>query len=275
MPSSESDVKLFSSASKNNELDRKKCPECEMKDEEERGKISRKSSLSNSSALEASDEISNQIDNVRNNNNMLLEGSTKEFMESRLGHDFSKVRIHTGEMATRSADAVNAIAFTVGDDIIFGEGQYRPDTLEGRKLLAHELTHVIQQSNNNNKSEKNKDKNKKNEYNISSSFGLVTLRIGSEERISRQKATKNTSSEDLEGEFHQAILKSDWIQAVDRLATFSITDIPKLLVRYAITQSELELLKKAAHSKFGSDESRIVPAINTLIETKFHAPKVA
>ncbi len=61
------------------------------------------------------------------------------------GFDLSQVRIHTDERAAASARAVNALAFTVGRDVVFGEGQYAPGTLSGKRLLAHELTHVVQQ----------------------------------------------------------------------------------------------------------------------------------
>ena len=67
-------------------------------------------------------------------------------MGSRFGYDFSNVKIHADETASRSSDSVDARAYTVGNDIVFGQGQYHPDTLDGRRLLAHELTHVIQQS---------------------------------------------------------------------------------------------------------------------------------
>jgi hypothetical protein len=66
-------------------------------------------------------------------------------MEPRFGHDFSKSRVHTDEAASKSANAVNAQAYTVGRNIVFGQGQFRPDTTAGRMLLAHELTHSIQQ----------------------------------------------------------------------------------------------------------------------------------
>jgi Domain of unknown function (DUF4157)/Lysine-specific metallo-endopeptidase len=66
-------------------------------------------------------------------------------MESRFGHNFSRVRVHTGENAAASAKAVGALAYTVGHNIVFGTGQYAPATLAGRRLIAHELTHVIQQ----------------------------------------------------------------------------------------------------------------------------------
>src|SRR5690606_6452449 len=60
-------------------------------------------------------------------------------------HDFSRVRIHTGPQADAAADAVNARAYTLGHDIVFAGGEYAPHTDAGRRLLAHELTHVIQQ----------------------------------------------------------------------------------------------------------------------------------
>lgn len=74
-----------------------------------------------------------------------LDPSTRAFMEARLGHDFSQVRVHTNARASASADAVQARAYTVGRDVVFGDGHYRPHTAEGQRLLAHELTHVVQQ----------------------------------------------------------------------------------------------------------------------------------
>ena len=66
-------------------------------------------------------------------------------MEPRFGHDFSGVRVHTDARAAESAWSVNALAYTVGRDVVFGTGQYAPGTSGGRRLLAHELTHVVQQ----------------------------------------------------------------------------------------------------------------------------------
>jgi hypothetical protein len=62
------------------------------------------------------------------------------------GHTFSKVRVHTDSRAAESARAVGALAYTVGDDIVFGSGRYAPETSDGQHLLAHELTHTLQQS---------------------------------------------------------------------------------------------------------------------------------
>src|ERR1043166_7897960 len=74
-----------------------------------------------------------------------LENETRGFFESRFNHDFSRVRVHSDKKASDSADAVNASAYTVGRDIVFGTGQYSPGTLAGRELLAHELAHTVQQ----------------------------------------------------------------------------------------------------------------------------------
>jgi len=74
-----------------------------------------------------------------------LEPETRAFFEIRLGHDFSQVRVHNDVQAAQSARATDAVAFTVGQDIAFGEGKYKPSTHEGKEILAHELTHVVQQ----------------------------------------------------------------------------------------------------------------------------------
>lgn len=75
-----------------------------------------------------------------------LDAATRSFMEQRFGHDFSGVRVHSGATAERSAQEVNALAYTVGEEIVFGTGRFAPGTHEGRRLIAHELTHVVQQS---------------------------------------------------------------------------------------------------------------------------------
>src|SRR5271166_6639266 len=74
-----------------------------------------------------------------------LGAQTRAFMEPRFGYDFSGVRVHSDPHAERSAQAVHARAYTVGQDVVFGSGQFMPATPIGRSLLAHELTHVVQQ----------------------------------------------------------------------------------------------------------------------------------
>jgi hypothetical protein len=75
-----------------------------------------------------------------------LDVGTRRSMESQLGHDFSHVRVHADAHAAESARAVDARAYTVGSDVVFGGEGYAPHSAFGRRLLAHELTHVIQQS---------------------------------------------------------------------------------------------------------------------------------
>lgn len=75
-----------------------------------------------------------------------LEPTLQQDMEGRFGHDFSRVQVHADATAGQSARDVNAHAYTVGHHIVFGASRYAPGTQQGRRLLAHELTHVLQQS---------------------------------------------------------------------------------------------------------------------------------
>jgi len=85
------------------------------------------------------------IDHALSSQGQQLDPTTRGFMEANFGRDLNKVRIHTGARAAESARSISARAFTVGNDIVFGEGQYAPYHTEGRRLLAHELAHVMQQ----------------------------------------------------------------------------------------------------------------------------------
>jgi hypothetical protein len=76
-----------------------------------------------------------------------LDSAVRQNMEQRFGHDFSQVRVHAGQSAKQSAQDVDASAYTVGRDIVFGAGRFAPGSHEGQRLLAHELTHVVQQRN--------------------------------------------------------------------------------------------------------------------------------
>jgi len=73
-----------------------------------------------------------------------LDAPLRQDMESRFGHDFSHVRVHSDNAAEQSARDVNANAYTIGHDVVFGAGQFMPGTHHGRRLIAHELTHVVQ-----------------------------------------------------------------------------------------------------------------------------------
>jgi len=86
------------------------------------------------------------VDEVLSSAGQPLEPATRTFMEDRFAHDFSDVRVHSDAKAAESARSVNALAYTVGSDVVLGAGQNAQHTDSGRKLLAHELTHVVQQS---------------------------------------------------------------------------------------------------------------------------------
>ena len=75
-----------------------------------------------------------------------LSPSTRSFFEPRFGRDLSDVRIHDNHQAADTAKSIGALAFTTGNDIVFGAGQFAPETISGKRLLAHELTHVLQQN---------------------------------------------------------------------------------------------------------------------------------
>lgn len=86
------------------------------------------------------------VDHVLASNGRPLDATLQQDMGQRFGQDFSRVRVHAGADAEQSALDINAHAYTVGHHLVFGPGQFAPHTLTGRKLLAHELTHVVQQS---------------------------------------------------------------------------------------------------------------------------------
>lgn len=131
-------------------LVQKKCSQC--KDDELQKKpladgisswVQKKSLLSGRQSV-ASEGITNQI-NASQGGGSLMGDTTRSFMESSFGNDFSGVKIHTDSNAIQLSKALNAQAFTVGNDIYFNEGKYNPSTTSGKHLLAHELTHTIQQ----------------------------------------------------------------------------------------------------------------------------------
>jgi len=92
-----------------------------------------------------SPSVENHINNLSDGGQPLPK-SVRAFFEPRFGYDFSQVRVHIDTQAAKSARAVNALAYTIGRNVVFGVGQYAPNALAGRELLAHELTHVIQQA---------------------------------------------------------------------------------------------------------------------------------
>lgn len=115
------------------------CSECQKKNHA----LQRKAM--NSGKGEWDSAIPPVVHDVLNSTGEPLNESTRAFMEPRFGHDFSGVRVHTDARAAESAGAVNAHAYTVGEDVVFAPGQYQPSTERGNALIAHELSHVLQQ----------------------------------------------------------------------------------------------------------------------------------
>lgn len=119
------------------------CPTCQVKQQRsEHDRVGTKSADGGNASQGAAPAI---VSEVLGSSGQPLDAQARAFMEPRFGHDFSRVRIHIGAPAAEAARAVNAVAFTMGDDVVFAAGQYDPGTRVGKSLLAHELTHVVQQ----------------------------------------------------------------------------------------------------------------------------------
>ncbi|MCI0535977.1 MAG: DUF4157 domain-containing protein [Verrucomicrobiales bacterium] len=100
-----------------------------------------------SASVAAGTAISAKVEPILRRPGVALPDTTRAFMENRFGSDFSRVRVHADEPAAEAAASVNARAFTKGASIVFARDQYAPHSPEGKWLLAHELTHVVQQGN--------------------------------------------------------------------------------------------------------------------------------
>ena len=125
-------------------LHQKGCSSPRCKEEDENKNLQAKS-------IDSVGNVGTQVDhpliqNVLSSPGQPLDAATRSFMEPRFGQDLSGVRVHTDTAAERSAHDIKAHAYTVGDNIVIGGGQYVPGSREGKLLIAHELTHVLQQS---------------------------------------------------------------------------------------------------------------------------------
>lgn len=119
------------------------CSECQGEQTaREQNRLQTKHVTSNDSGQTAAPPIVHEVLSSPGQN---LDSAARGFMAPRFGHDFSQVRIHSDEKAAESARAVGALAYAVGRHVVFGAGAYQPATRDGRRLLAHELAHVVQQ----------------------------------------------------------------------------------------------------------------------------------
>jgi hypothetical protein len=115
----------------------RKCAHCE----EEEKQLQKKES--NGESMSVAPPI---VHNVLNSSGgRSIDTGTRSFMESRFNYDFSNVKIHDSDVAAKSASSINAFAYTSGNNIVFNSGQYNTNSDSGKRLLAHELTHVVQQ----------------------------------------------------------------------------------------------------------------------------------
>lgn len=124
-------------------LVQRKCAHCE---EEEKKQLQRKEGNNRATNLDTS--TGNYIKDFSGKGKLLTQKDRK-FFEPAFGYDFSNVKLHTNETTNQSAESINALAYTHQNNIVFGVNQYQPNTYAGNKLLAHELTHVVQQQKSN------------------------------------------------------------------------------------------------------------------------------
>lgn len=103
------------------------------------------SRTSSASGESANADLSSLVAQGTSSGGHPLDESTRAFMEQQFAHDFSEVRAHTDSAAAESAQALSAHAYTIGNNIVFGADKYRPQTGPGKRLVAHELAHVVQQ----------------------------------------------------------------------------------------------------------------------------------
>lgn len=121
----------------------RKCSKCQMESEKKYADLSISRKHANNHHLETDDRISGEINTVRSSSGQPLDSSTRSFMEPRFRYNFSNVRIHDDSSSQQLARSINARAFTVGNNIFLGSNEHASN----KTLMAHELVHVIQQSN--------------------------------------------------------------------------------------------------------------------------------
>ncbi|WP_299336092.1 DUF4157 domain-containing protein [uncultured Psychroserpens sp.] len=141
---------LDNTKSSKSTLVQRKCSACDEEQVQKKAlhkKVSpliNKKQTSSENEVMTSDSVNSKISSTRGLGST-MDNDTKSFMENRFGRDFSDVRLHTDTNAKQLSQELNAQAFTVGNDIYFNEGKYNPESNSGKHLLAHELTHTIQQ----------------------------------------------------------------------------------------------------------------------------------
>jgi len=190
----------------------RKCAECE---EEDKQKLQMKPAAASQSQTVSAPPI---VHDVLRSPGQPLEKAARASLEPRFGHDFSQLRIHADAKAAESARAVAAQAYTVGGDIVFGAGRYTPGTESGRRLLAHELAHTIQQG-----AARGPDR---------SSAQLL------------QRDDDGSNAVDPDQEYQAAVQSGDWQAAAEWLNGFNHEDIQARLAK--LSQDQITSLHQGA-----------------------------
>jgi len=231
----------------------RKCKSCEEEEEHSKNlKISRqeKGNLTSKDDIPYSATIG--IDNTLSQSGNPIDSSTREFMETRFGHDFGNVRIHTNDNAAKSAESINSRAFTLDNNIVFGTGQYNPYSNDGKKLLSHELTHFIQQNDNN------------FENRISESHNQQ-----SKEKVIYREEKQNDKSQrvsNMTNEYKAAVQRKDWPEAAKILNGFNDFDIKSMLRKLSLDQ--LKSMLEGADVSMHGWSGRVTTPINEIIVSK-------
>ncbi|MGO9236993.1 MAG: DUF4157 domain-containing protein [Methylocella sp.] len=191
----------------------RKCAACEEEDED-KDKLLMKPA---GGAGPAHDEAPAIVHNVLGSLGQPLDPATRDFFEPRFGRDFSHVSVHTDARAAASSRAVNALAYAAGHHLVFGEGQYRPDTSDGRRLLSHELAHVIQQG---------------AATRVDRAGGEIHGLVAGRAVVQRQA----DSVADLDQAYSAAVQSSDWQTAAEKLNVFNTEDIQSRLAHLSPDQ---------------------------------------
>jgi hypothetical protein len=206
-----------------------------------------------------------------------LDSPTRAFFEPRFGHDFCQVRVHADAKAAESAGMVNALAYTVGQDVVFGAGQFAPATNEGRRLLAHELAHVIQQSDGRNHRVSRTPKRDEIDraYTFSTNCGwidwthadnsLATNLIGRVQQASDELKSAGTSATRSTGEltsptmtsgFHGIVVHSASVRvrllrplSAAEVLSVSLSIFKKLSVAFEAQQEMTDLIRQSSFSQ--------------------------
>jgi Domain of unknown function (DUF4157)/LysM domain len=166
------------------------------------------------------------VDSVLSSPGSPLEPTLQQDMGQRFGHDFSRVRVHTDAAAARSARDVNANAYTVGHNIVFGAGQFSPHSTEGKQLLAHELVHVLQQG----------------------SSGVL-----SEIKVQRYEAGEHAELGETESQFKNLATPTYFAYTVDKNGE----TLDQIATKFAISVEELKEVNKNLRHKTSENKATI------------------